>query len=76
MPGSFVGFKRVHEAQRLLSGRARPHFDPDGVLNPAEELDMGSVERPRALAFDPREVRGQVVPAGAARDLGAFGADS
>jgi hypothetical protein len=52
----------------LIGRDARPELDAHRVLDAAEELDVRAVEGARALA-DPGEVRREVVPARAARDL-------
>ena len=64
-PGSLSGFSFAGQRQRVVGGGGRPELHADRVADVPEQLDVGAVELPGALA-DPDEVRRDVV-----RRLGA-----
>ncbi len=55
-----VRVEDVDQADQVLRFHARADLDPDRVVDPAQELDVGAVQLPRAVA-DPEHVRRAVV---------------
>ena len=64
--GLALGIEHVEQARSQSGVIARADLDAERVADAAEELDVRAVEL-RGAHADPREVRRQVVPAGAAR---------
>ena len=64
-PGLVVRVQETDQLLQPLFRHTRADLDTDRVGNAAEIFDVGAIDRGRAHA-DPREVRGQVIPAFAA----------
>ena len=51
-----IGIEALGEPNGVVGRRGRPEFDPDRVVHPGEELDVGAVRVARAIP-DPEHVR-------------------
>ena len=60
-PGMRSGLSASHRPSTSSGVAVGPSLQPIGLLTPAQELDVGTVELAGALA-DPQHVRGAVVP--------------